>query len=144
MLTEPEHAVDGETRRALEALSTEYSWLVDHGYADRAADLFTDDAVLSTGGNVVSGIADIRQHLEKRARSSEIRSRHVLSNIRLLREGTGLVRGTTIMTIYRTVGESGRPQLAVGDVEDLYRLGDDGCWRIAQRKLVPTFLVEEI
>lgn len=41
--------IDDETRRAIEALSTEYSWLVDHGYADQAADLFTDDAVLSAG-----------------------------------------------------------------------------------------------
>lgn len=144
MRTEDSLAVDDETRRAIEALSTEYSWLIDHGYADQAAELFTDDAVLSAGGTDVSGISDIRRHLEQRARNREIRSRHVVSNIRLLSEGSGQVRGTSIMSIYRSIVESGRPQLIIGDVEDLYRRGADGRWRLAQRKLAPTFLIDEL
>lgn len=144
MRTEDNLAVDDETRRAIEALSTEYSWLIDHGYADQAAELFTDDAVLSAGGTDVSGISDIRRHLEQRARNREIRSRHVVSNIRLLSEGSGQVRGTSIMSIYRNTVESGRPQLIIGDVEDLYRRGADGRWRLAQRKLAPTFLIDEL
>ncbi|BCO99010.1 MULTISPECIES: SgcJ/EcaC family oxidoreductase [Mycobacterium] len=136
--------IDDETRRAIEALSTEYSWLVDHGYADQAADLFTDDAVLSAGGSEVSGIAGIRRHLEERAQNRDIRSRHVVTNVRLRSESPDQVRGTTIMTIYRSIGESVRPQLIVGDVEDLYRLGADGRWRLAQRKLVPAFLINEL
>lgn len=144
MRTEDNLAVDNETRRAIEALSTEYSWLIDHGYADQAAELFTDDAVLSAGGTDVSGISDIRRHLEQRARNREIRSRHVVSNIRLLSEGSGQVRGTSIMSIYRNTVESGRPQLIIGDVEDLYRRGADGRWRLAQRQLAPTFLIDEL
>lgn len=144
MTTEPIEAVDDQTRREIERLSTEYCWLIDHGYADRAAELFTDDAVLSGGGNAASGIADIRKHLEERAQNREIRSRHVVTNIRLVSEGSGRVRGTAIMTIYRSIGESAPPQLVVGDIEDLYQLCADGCWRLAQRKLVPTFLIDEL
>ena len=144
MRTEPDLAVDDETRRAIEALSTEYSWLVDHGYADQAAELFTDDAVLSAAGSEVSGIADIRRHLEERAQNRDIRSRHVVTNIRLLREDSDHVRGTTVMTIYRSVGESARPQLIVGDVDDLYRRGTDGRWRLAERKLAPAFVIGEL
>jgi uncharacterized protein (TIGR02246 family) len=137
-------AVDDETRRAIEALSTEYSWLVDHGHADQAAELFTNDAVLSAGGNEVTGIVDIRRHLQERANKRDIRSRHVVTNIRLLGDGPERVRGTVIMTIYRCIGESGRPQLIIGDVADLYRLGTDGRWRLAERKLTPAFVIGEL
>lgn len=67
-----------------------------------------------------------------------------MTNVRLRSESPDQVRGTTIMTIYRSIGESVRPQLIVGDVEDLYRLGADGRWRLAQRKLVPAFLINEL
>lgn len=144
MPTELHLAVDDATRRAIEALSTEYSWLVDHGKADQAAELFTNDAVLSAGGNEVSGIVDIRRHLLERANNRDIRSRHVVTNIRLLAEGPEQVRGTFIMTIYRSIGESRRPQVIIGDVEDLYRLGTDGCWRLAERKLAPAFVIGEL
>lgn len=144
MPTEPSLSVDDETRRAIEDLATEYCWLVDHGYADQAADLFTDDAVLSTGASQASGIADVRRHLEQRTQNREIRSRHVVSNIRLISESTGQVRGTIIMTIYRSMGESARPQMVIGDAEDVYRLGADGRWRFAERKLVPEFLIDEL
>jgi ketosteroid isomerase-like protein len=144
MSIEPNRSVDDATRRTIEALSTEYSWLVDHGQADQAAGLFTNDAVLSAGGNEVSGIVDIRRHLLERANNRNIRSRHVVTNIRLLAEGPEQVRGTVIMTIYRSIGESGRPQVIIGDVEDLYRLGTDGCWRLAERKLAPAFVIGEL
>lgn len=144
MPTKSGFAVDDEARRAIEALSIEYSWLVDHGYADQAADLFTDDAVLSAGGNEVSGITDIRKQLSERARNREIQSRHVVSNVRLRKEGPDQVRGTVIMTIYRRLGESGAPQLIIGDVEDIYRIGSDGRWRLAERKLAPVFLIEDL
>jgi uncharacterized protein (TIGR02246 family) len=144
MSTEPTEAVDDEARRSIERLSTEYCWLIDHGYADRVAELFTDDAVLSVGGSEVSGIVDIRRHLDERAKNREIRSRHVVTNIRLVNESAGRVRGTTIMTIYRSIGESGKPQLIIGDVDDLYRLDADGRWRLAERKLAPTFLIDEL
>ncbi|WP_280507820.1 SgcJ/EcaC family oxidoreductase [Nocardia flavorosea] len=134
--------VDDETHRAIEALSTEYSWLVDHGHADRAADLFTSDAVMSVAGSEVSGIVAIRRHLEQRARSQDILSRHVVSNIRLTREAAGQVRGTIIMTIYRKTGEAERPQVIIGDVDDVYRLETDGRWRLAQRTLTPAFVVD--
>ncbi|GAB3565292.1 hypothetical protein GCM10027445_10520 [Amycolatopsis endophytica] len=135
--------LDGDTRRAIEALSTEYSWLVDHGSADRAAELFTEDAILSTGDRVVSGIIDIRRHLEERARNRDIRSRHVVSNTRLRAESPGRVRGSIILTVYRRVGDAGIPQVVVADVEDRYRLGDDGHWRIAERTLTPAFVIGE-
>lgn len=143
MRTEPNLAVDDETRRAIETLSTEYSWLIDHGHADQAADLFTNDAILAAAGSEVVGIVNIRRHLEARAQNRDIRSRHVVTNIRLVSEGPDLVCGTSIMTIYRTIGESARPQVIVGDVEDLYRLETDRRWRLAQRKLAPTFVIDQ-
>jgi uncharacterized protein (TIGR02246 family) len=144
MSIEPTLAVDDATRRAIEDLSTEYSWLVDHGQADQAAELFTNDAVLSAGGKEVIGIVAIRRHLLERANNRDIRSRHVVTNIRLLAEGPEQVRGTVIMTIYRSIGESGRPQLIIGDVEDIYRLGTDGRWRLAERTLAPAFVIGEL
>ena len=138
-------AVDDSTiapqlRQRIEALSIEYAWLIDHGHAERAAELFTEDATLDTG-EVLHGIAAITDALTKRA-ALDVRSRHVVSNVRLSGQAADRVRGTVLMTVYRRNDDQGaEPELfIIAEADDLYRLGADGRWRFAQRLVAPVFI----
>ncbi|MDT5347910.1 MAG: hypothetical protein QOH91_1197 [Mycobacterium sp.] len=129
-----------QLRQQIEALSIEYAWLIDHGHAERAAELFTEDATLDTGV-ALHGIAAIRDALTKRA-ALDIRSRHVVSNVRLVGQAADRVRGTVLMTVYRRTDHQGEePEVfIIAEADDLYRLGADGRWRFAQRLAAPIFV----
>ena len=134
-------ALDPSVRLAIEALIHEHAWLVDHGQANRAADLYTNDAcMLGVGADKVGREAIARWAAERAAMTGRC-SRHVQSNIRLVPAGPGQVQGTVLLTLYRFDGPGlGPPSpLMVAEYDDLYRHCQDGAWRFAQRRLTTIF-----
>jgi hypothetical protein len=130
---------DIQTRREIESVLVEWSWLIDHGRAQDAAVLFTQDAEQSIAGVTASGIEAIAQGLKRRADMTGRTSRHVISNLRLSMSSDATVDVTWILTLYRSddAGKPARPIL-VGDVQDGFRKEASG-WKIRSRKVVPVF-----
>jgi hypothetical protein len=133
-------AITPQLRLEIEALSVEFAWLVDHGQADKAADLFTDNATLDNG-EVFSGIGSIRGALEKRA-ALPTRSRHLISNVRLAGETPDRVRGTVVMTVHRRADDldTAPETVIIAEADDVYERDAAGRWRFAQRRLTPIFM----
>ncbi|NKC01083.1 MAG: hypothetical protein GKR90_21670 [Pseudomonadales bacterium] len=138
-----EEAKIREVQHACTELSIAYARHVDFGEYDRFVDLFTEDAKLSLGFEIV-GREKIRRSMSKR--SPELRSRHVMTNtfVDVLSETSA--KGISYLTLYRHTGPeslesdpvSFQTPAAVGHYADEYRLTDDG-WKIAERRLELAF-----
>jgi len=135
------HNLNEDDRRSIEKLSIEYAWLIDHGRADEATHLFTDDAVVQVHGATLTGTAQIHAALQQRKAQRHVQSRHVVSNIRLQVESADRVSGTVALTVYQSVDAPAEPTpVMVGDLDDVYARGLDMRWRVASRRLVPVFI----
>jgi ketosteroid isomerase-like protein len=130
---------DIRTRREIEAVLMEWSWLIDHGRAQEAAALYTQDAEQSIAGVTASGIEAIAQGLKRRAEMTGRTSRHVISNLRLAISADATVDVTWILTLYRS-DDANKPAkpILVGDVLDRFRKEATG-WKIRSRTVVPVF-----
>jgi ketosteroid isomerase-like protein len=128
-------------RDDIEALVAEIAWCLDHGQADRVPHLFTDAGVFASPLATLSGRAELVAGFGARARQTHT-TRHVHANLRLVADGPERLRGTTILTVYRADGPEPGPArpFMVGDCDDVYERGADGCWRVAERRIAPTFL----
>lgn len=128
-------------RDLIDALVSEIAWAIDHGRADLVPDLFTETGAFISPLATLTGRDELVAGFGARARQTHV-TRHVHSNLRLVADGPERVRGTTILTVYRADGpEPGpaRPAL-VADCDDVYERGADGRWRVAERRIAPTFL----
>jgi ketosteroid isomerase-like protein len=126
--------VDLETRVAIQDLVTEHSHLVDHGHADRLADLYTEDGELIglPPANLL-GRRAIREWGEQRVLLTTRTSRHIESNLRVFWDGN-VLRGTLSVVMFRSDTEDvsdTRPKM-VGDYEDEFARDGDR-WRIRRR-----------
>jgi ketosteroid isomerase-like protein len=130
---------DIRTRREIESVLTEWSWLIDHGNAQEACMLYTHDAEQSIAGATAIGAEAIAQGLKRCAEMAGRTSRHVISNLRLSLSSDSTVDATWILTLYRSddVTKPAKPVL-VGDVQDLFRKEASG-WKIKSRKIVSVF-----
>lgn len=130
---------DAALVQALQQLSADFAWFVDHGQAERAAGLFTPTATLTSQGVTVTGAQALKERLAARQSRTELVSRHVVSNLRLAWRGAD-VAGSLIMVVYRGTGQARATLPAVvADVDDIYTLCDDGRWRIQARNIVAVF-----
>lgn len=139
--SDSDQIVSGSDRAFIEELVAEHAWLIDTGSADRLAELYTEDGVMTGVGPDLIGQAAIRQWGIGRAAMLERTSRHFCANLRLRRESDHTVRGTVLLTVYRHDGPSvGSPvPFGVAEYNDVYRLGPDGHWRFAERRLKTLF-----
>jgi len=125
-------------RVAIEALCIEYFYLLDHGQAEKVADLFTDEGVLDLGERVFNGKQAIRDYYA--ARSKTRITRHVSTNLRLVFQGQDRVQGLRTFTYYGAEGPGTPPAVpSVADYEEVFVRGADGRWRFASRKVTPVF-----
>ena len=132
------------SRVAIEALAVEYFYLLDHGQADKLADLYTDDAVLDRGdGQVLVGRAAIAKYYA--SRSTKNITRHVTTNLRLVFETDNRVRGIRTFTHYSgPAAEQAPPAIpSVAEYEEVFVRGADRQWRFASRKITSLFSTRE-
>ena len=124
-------------RAAIEQLIYRHAWLIDHGQAEKVAELFTEDGTLFGVGPVKIGRAAIAEWGRQRAAMRERRSRHVHSNLIVEGDGEDRARGTTLLTLYRHDGdgEGSVSPLVIGEYEDRFRKQPDGGWLFAERRL---------
>jgi uncharacterized protein (TIGR02246 family) len=129
--------VSSGCRAAIEQLIHRHAWLIDHGQAEKVAELFTEDGALFGVGPDKTSRAAIAEWGRQRAARTERRSRHVHTNILIEAEGEDMARGTTILTLYRHDGdgEGSASPLVVGEFEDLFRKQSDGGWLFVERRL---------
>ena len=124
-------------RLAIEALVTEYAWLLDHRRWDDVAGLCTDDAVLKIRGREIVGQDGLAQWAEYRAQKQSRRTQHQMTLLRLEPVEPDLVRGTAALVLHvAKTGGSGPYVDLVGEYQDEYARTDGG-WRFRRRTLVP-------
>lgn len=131
-------AISTEDRIQIEALVTEYAWLLDHRRFDAVVGLCTDDCDLKIRGVKIHGADGLRDWLDQRAASQSRRaSQHQMSLLRL--EPTAdadVVTGTAALVLHvAKSGTSGSYVDLVGEYQDEYVRTGDG-WRFRKRTLV--------
>jgi len=126
-------------RVAIEALCIEYFYLIDHGQAEKIADLFTENGVQDYGdGRKFVGRDAIRKNFA--ARSKTIITRHITTNLRLVYESSNRVTGIRTFTHYSGEGAELPPAIpSVAEYEEIFERGSDGQWRFAYRKAISIF-----
>lgn len=122
-------------RAAIERLTIEYAYLLDHGRATELAALFTPDAVFETLDFRAVGREAIAAYYARRAADPRT-TRHITTNLRLVFETPDRALGTRIILYYRGDGAGppfpARPA-AVGEYSERFERGADGRWRFASR-----------
>jgi uncharacterized protein (TIGR02246 family) len=127
------------TRVAIDALCVEYFYLLDHGQAEKLADLFTENGVQDFGGGKqLTGRDAIRKYYA--ARSKTTITRHVTTNLRLIYENSNRVSGIRTFTHYSGEGPGEPPAIpSVAEYEEIFERGADGQWRFVYRKPISLF-----
>lgn len=121
------------------ALFIDYARHVDFGDYDSFVDLFTEDASLDLGFKI-QGREHIRRSMSKR--SSQLRSRHVLTNLAIDVHSKSLASGIAYLTLYRHIGAESlqgqavplRGPAGVGHYSNEFQMTGQG-WRISSCKL---------
>lgn len=133
----PRAAMRDETadRVAIEQLTIEYAYLLDHGRAAELAALFTPDAVFETLEARAVGRAAIAAYYARRAADPRT-TRHISTNLRLVFETPDRATGTRTILYFR--GDGAGPPFpakpgAVGEYSEIFERGRDGKWRFASR-----------
>jgi len=131
--------------RECERLVTAYCHYVDHGEAERVADLFSEDGRWVSPTVSMEGNDQIRRGFAQRQSNSERMSRHVCNNFRLDIQDGDHAQGCVYLTLYRHDGKADRqlspldgPEL-IGEYRDAFVRTSAG-WRIASREIVVSFL----
>lgn len=134
--------------RECERLVTAYCHYVDHGQAERIAELFTEDGVWSSAEITFDGNEQIQKAMAQRQANTARMSRHVCNNFRVDVLDGDHAEGTVYLTLYRHDGQEGRTlsplegPVMVGEYRDRFRRTSDG-WRIAHREIEVSFLRRE-
>jgi len=130
-------------RGAIESLLAELAYRLDHGLADQAVALFTDEAVFASPAVTLRGGAELAAGFQMRARQTHV-TRHLHSNLRVMAEGADRASATVVLTVYRADGpDRGAPRpFLVADCQDVYQRGADGHWRFAARTITPVFVAQ--
>ena len=124
---------------------TLYCHYVDHGKAERVAELFAPEGVWRAGPTVMEGAEQLRKGFGARQANRARMSRHVCNNLLVDVIDADNARGTVYLTLYRYDGQEGRrvsplgaPQL-VGEYRDRFVRTSEG-WRFVARELEVSFV----
>jgi len=126
-----------EDRLAIEALVTEYAWLLDHRRWHEVAGLCTDDAVLRIRGREIAGQEGLAVWAEHRATNHARRTQHQMTLLRLgTTDDPDRVTGTAALVLHvAKAGHGGTYVDLVGEYRDEYVRTPEG-WRFRRRHLV--------
>lgn len=140
-MSSEELVLDPYIRAQIEGIAIEHAWLVDTNQADKLADLYTEDGRMLGIGPDKIGREAIRAYGKGRAGMTNRLARHVISNLRIVREAPDRVRSYHMVTLFRADGPEIPPAdpIAVGDIHEIHVLEADGRWRIKERRLELAF-----
>ena len=134
-----------EIEHACERLFTSYCHYVDHGQAERIAELFSEDGVWRPPEVTMEGQEQLRKGFGQRQSNTGRMSRHVCNNLLIDVIDADHAEGTVYLTLYRHDGEPDRrvsplesPEM-VGEYRDRFVRTPEG-WRIAHREIEVNFL----
>ncbi len=133
-------------RLALQDLNAAFTHNLDHGKLDELVDLFTADALYTHAKRRTEGREEIRKLFVARAEAGVRTVRHLASGLRLEVESEILARGSSVCLTFAHEGPPPAPQATphlVADFEDVYRLCEDGKWRIAVRHIHRVFVAAD-
>jgi ketosteroid isomerase-like protein len=133
-------------RLALQDLNTAFTHNLDHGNLDELADLFTEDALYTHAKRRSEGREEIRKLFVARAGEGVRTVRHLATGLRLEVDSETAARGSSVCLTFAYDGPPPAPQATphlVADFEDVYRLCDDGRWRIAVRHIHRIFVAPD-
>ena len=134
--------------RECERLVTAYCHYVDHGEAERIAELFSEDGVWTSAEATMDGREAIRKAMAARQANLARMSRHVCNNFLLEIIDADHAEGTVYLTLYRHDGKEGRAlsplegPAMVGEYRDRFVRTEEG-WRISRREIEVDFLRRE-
>lgn len=134
--------IDVETRLAIQALTAEHAYRLDHGQADTIYELYAPDGeLLGLPPRDLIGSEALAAWGAERVKLPRT-SRHVETNHRLVWD-EGTLKGTLCTTVYRSDSEdtTKTAPFMVGDYEDEY-IQRDGEWRILRRVIRRAFRVQ--
>jgi SnoaL-like domain len=121
-------------RITIEALGIDYYYLLDHGQAEKIADLFVETGRL----NDTMGREAIRLFYATRSKTRI--TRHVMTNLHLVFDGTRHAAGTRTLTYYSAEGPM--PHLAIPSVAEYnesFEKQSDGRWLFVSRMITDVF-----
>ncbi len=125
------------------ALIHAFCSFIDHGQPQQVVDLFSEDGVFERRGVALRGRAQIAAAMA--ARSAQVITRHICSNIMLRAESAERITGVTYFQLFRhdrstgTVSPAPSDLLeAIGEYQDVFERTAQG-WRFAHRVAVPVF-----
>jgi hypothetical protein len=131
--------------RECQRLVTLYCHYVDHGHAERIADLFTDDGVWRSAEVTMAGREQLRRGFEQRQANRRRASCHVCTSLLVEVTDADHAEGCAYLTLYRHDGEEGRTfspldggPVVVGEYRDRFVRTQDG-WRFAVREIEVSF-----
>ena len=130
-----------QMRQLIEALNSEFAWLIDHRNGAGVEDLFIEDGFYDMNNGVYRGRAGIKSFYDARKSRGRRAARHVFTNLHLVPESASRATGTTILTLYAYDGEPPYPTEAIliSDYNDVYVREPGGQWRYESRTIVPVF-----
>ncbi len=133
------------TLTAIAAISSEFGYLVDHGRAAQAEELFAPDARLVFGPGTpkpgtLEGMEAIRAFLTNRQSQTQVTTRHVATNFRLTQEGPNAVL-ESLLTVFRSDDAGRQPVVSVvAEIRELFTRNQAGDWQIQERATTPIFV----
>jgi hypothetical protein len=129
-----------------ERLVYRYTHLVDFGRGSELPGLFTEDGVFDNGDLRLEGSGQLMRAFAAREAATDLRTRHVCTNVLIDVLSETTASGVVYLTLYRAWAPAGRPTVElrgpglVGSYHDTYRLVDGIGWRIASRIVQAPFV----
>jgi len=134
--------------RECQRLVAQYCHVIDHGEAERVAELFSEDGVWAGPGTRMQGNDQVREGFALRQANAGRMSRHVCNNLLIDVIDEDHAAGVVYLTLYRHDGEVGRSvspldgPVVVGEYRDRFVRTNRG-WRFSERITRVSFVAED-
>jgi hypothetical protein len=134
-MTDKPQPLSNDDHASLTRLVLELVWRIDHGQADTAHELFTEDGEMVLGPNEMRGRADIVAWGAERSRADRV-TRHVCTNSRFVAIGADRAAGNTVVAVYLHdgPGQGVAQPMTVGEYRDEF-IRQGGGWRFTSRHI---------